>query len=51
MIVTERLALVDDRREISLRPAPRGSNAVILALVVALQDLELSRGRGKVPTR
>ncbi len=50
MIATERLARIDDRREAAPQVAPRGTNTVILALVVALQDLELPRARGKVPT-
>jgi len=50
MIATERLALAGDRREAAPRSAPHGDNTVILALVVALQDLELARGRGKVPS-
>ena len=32
------------------RPAPRPVNPVILALVVALRDVERRRGRGKVLT-
>jgi hypothetical protein len=34
----------------SARPAPRPVNPVILALVVALRDVEQMRGRGKVLT-
>ena len=34
----------------SARPAPRPVNPVILALVVALRDVEKRRGRGKVLT-
>jgi hypothetical protein len=34
----------------SARPGPRPANAVILALVVALRDVELRRGRGNVLT-
>ena len=50
MIATERLARDADRREAAPRSAPHGANTVILALVVALQDLELRRVRGTVPT-
>ena len=32
------------------RPAPRPVNPVVLALVLALRDVELRRGRGKVLT-
>jgi hypothetical protein len=35
----------------SARPAPRPANLVILALVVALRDVEQRRGRGKVLTQ
>lgn len=35
----------------SAHPAPRPVNPVILALVVALRDVELRRGRGKVLTQ
>jgi len=34
----------------SVHPAPRPVNLVILALVVALRDVEQLRGRGKVLT-
>ena len=34
----------------SVHPAPRPANLVILALVVALRDVEQRRGRGKVLT-
>jgi hypothetical protein len=50
MIAAERLAVVADRREAAPHVAARGANTVVLALVVALQDLELRRVRGTVPT-
>ena len=40
----------DPRDAGSARPAPRPVNPVILALVVALRDVEQRRGRGKVLT-
>jgi hypothetical protein len=36
---------------LDVRRAARSANPVILALVVALRDVEQRRGRGKVPTQ
>jgi hypothetical protein len=44
------LAVVPDRRPPATPSPSRGANAVVLALVVALTDLELARARGKVPS-
>ena len=41
--MSQALTLVDDRREAAPRSMPRSTNTVILALVVALRDLELCR--------
>jgi hypothetical protein len=42
---------IDPREDLGIaRPAPRPVNPVILALVVALRDVEQRRGRGKVLT-
>lgn len=45
------LAPTDPRDRGSRDPVPRPVNPVILALVVALRDVEQRRGRGKVLTQ